>query len=261
MHDDTNGLARRALRGMAFAFAAALTLLFVQDAALGCSLRIPEFTVAPDFSVQVTRAGRPVAGLTIELRPRMNFTLRPLQSGRTDHAGKFTVSGLAPGRYALEVGTNSPFTQFLDVTVPTKPGAKIMSHIDLEWLREVVVVRSLVGTLRKGAHEVGEGVALRGVVMDVRDSVTAVPVLTVVTDQEGRFDLSALKPGLYGVSIQAKYVRLKGRSSSYRVTPSGSFPVEIGSRTGAISGPVDLFVSQTPCFLTYEIKEQGAQTR
>jgi hypothetical protein len=191
--------------------------------------------VQPAFSVHVYNGLGPVEGLRLKI-----VTLRdpdPLAEATTDNKGVavFKLEKYLKGS-DLFLQPEHPVMgwQWPELYIDAD-AAK--SSIEIPWPSRILRSRSLRGTIQI------LNFPLIRASLSVRSLVSYEEIATAVTDEQGAFHFSGIKPGLYYLQVNGKY---KGDLT----VPKGNIPIFIGSAEANES----LFIisSYSDCGLNYE---------
>lgn len=144
-----------------------------------------------------THDGAPVAGISVELLPvgpQLLQALRDRQRANavSDDEGRFSAFGLEAGRYELRIRHDDFATQVRSLTV----GRDQIADLGDVWLDAGARLRGRVVDERGGRQ------ALQVVVLGP-DPESMVPLVTTMTDHEGRFTGPALGRDRYRVRVRS----------------------------------------------------------
>lgn len=237
-------------------------LLFLCDATNGraCSVSIIEQEMPPSFTIVVTDRGVPVTGLQVEVTTEnSNDEEITILEGVTDSVGSFEVKNLEPGRYDIQVGHNTAFSNYVRVKVSDREVFRLSRRMELEWITEkALMLRGFSGVLRNlpiGSSEDKAESARTPVAfatIKVKDARSETLVGEATTNADGSFALDSLPAGIYVVEI-VKTIDT-GRPVLRFMNLSGRLPLEISAEDGTFEGPVELSAAFTSCGLSYEAK-------
>ena len=208
------------------------------DACVAASIPV---RVQPGFSVHVYNELGPVEGLKLKI-----VTLRdpdPLAEATTDDKGiaVFRLEKYLKGS-DLFLQPEHPVMgwQWPELYIESD-SAK--SSIEIAWPSRVLRSRSLRGTI-----QILDSPLVRAS-LSVRSLVSYEEIATAVTDKQGAFHFTRIKPGLY-------YLQVNGKYKSDPTVPQGDIPVFIGSAE-ANEGLL-IITSYSDCGLNYQsAKEIG----
>ncbi|MFG6149247.1 carboxypeptidase regulatory-like domain-containing protein [Halobacillus sp. B23F22_1] len=135
---------------------------------------------------QVT--GEPLLGVTVVIR-QFSPTGPIIQTIATDSNGQFLVENLTPGAYTVTAFTPSFGSQSASVQV----NANLTTEVTLELLPNAGTVEGMVTSSVTGA-------GLSNVRVSVFDD-NGILVVTVQTDNQGRYQVEGLRPGSYTITF------------------------------------------------------------
>ncbi|MCK6685465.1 MAG: carboxypeptidase regulatory-like domain-containing protein [Thermoanaerobaculia bacterium] len=149
---------------------------------------------------------------------------------QTDSSGKFALEGLDSGRYTLRAERAGYQTATRDIDV----SADVADGITIEMTRG----QGLEFVVRDGIYNL----PLRGVVLRAEDPATKASYTGQVSlDQDGRGEVSSLRPGTYkiwlgssGYAPATGTVTVPGPAVELRLTPGGRIRVTVGPKTSAL---------------------------
>ncbi len=182
--------------------------------ASACSYQSFPRPVRSDFTVEVTYKSTPVEGLGIALKTVVDSESKAepalVASGVTNSKGRLSFASLKPGDYSIEVVQPAlPYSIWVQVGGHGKH-EKPVKVLEFEWPGDALTAREAKGTVRV-VRNTGNRVmdlarpqfqfapGARVVLADLKSNK---PLVSAVTDTQGKFVLTAPHPGLYVLHIE-----------------------------------------------------------
>ena len=211
---------KRRLQGVKPLAAQLVLLLFVTtQSAFPCSVTPQKLRqVPPNFTVNVTHSGKPIAGIGIEIVHQAEGA-RAVFTAVTDEHGAVQVAGLMAGTYYL-TASHLGFEAGREwIEVVSRADAKTVRHFDFQWANDAWETRSVAGLLvgmvpgetgnkimdlARPKETVYPGVA---VLLKSAFSDTEYPTLS---DSTGSFVIGPLPDGIYVLTIAGGMTSVNG---------------------------------------------------
>jgi large repetitive protein len=195
------------------------------------------FTLAADpgsimGSVTNAQTGQPVSGANVQVSI-LDSSGTVVAAVLSDNLGKYTVNGLAPGIYTVQV--SAPDFQTNSATVQVQSNQESTADVAL-----VPNPGAVTGTV---VNSVG-GAPIAGAVINVVNS-SGILVSSTLTNQDGIFMAEGLAPDTYTVFVFADTFQNGSVGTVVLSGLTSSVSVALVSNPGAISGTVTPVVANT----------------
>jgi hypothetical protein len=157
-------------------------------------------TVGPDFSLNVSYHGTPVAGARIDLNKTWNASGDGIAAtAKTDSRGIVTFRAIPEGSYfpSSPDGLLFPLYQIIRV----KAGQASGKSVTLHWPDHSIVVRNLRGRFSFSEEPDDPELPLRAADVELWDIYTSRLIESAHTDANGDFELATKDPGIYAVRL------------------------------------------------------------
>ena len=230
-------------------------ILFIGTATVSaCVIDYPRYKVQSSFWVKTYHDGKPISGVEISLyRGHLGKLERPpLLVSTSGKDGIIKIEHLPVGKYFVSVTTPGG-GDAAELVVDAEETSDSRNEIGLSWpfFNSTVKTKHLAGVLWNGNELMNSQVtALKNAQLELWKLGGKGPIDFGVSDNNGRFNLNANRPGLY-------ILRVRGGAPYF--SSKGDIPFEILDPRSEGPDFVPLYLEMTSCGLHVTLESHASQ--
>ena len=227
-------------------------MLVFSRGAIACVRDLPApIAVRSHFDILLQDRGRPLIGAEV-LVQRYNSSEKweTVKVAVTDMAGRARFADVPVGEFFVGTHAVGGGNDGREIRVTEDQRQKVVPEIQLVWpAKRVIVTSSFEGIFTSLPIDETPSEPLRGVKLDVIEAHSGSLEASLVTDEQGRFALKTLPPGMYFLRLSRE-----NRSEDERIWGwklEGDVAVEVNPLQRDAPKVVELRLMMTDCGLMY----------